>query len=102
MFDYENKSVSLKEHKLSENNDIYMANFDRKFTKCIVTKANTQNSNIFCGRLEKVKGQHFFSPGSKIECFKVICNKSSWKLKVGNLIRVGRMKYFVKEMCDGN
>ena len=66
MFDYENKSGNLKEHRLLEDNDIYMANFDKKYSKCIVTKTNTQNNNIFCGRLEKVKGQYYFKPGSKI------------------------------------
>lgn len=51
MFDYENKGIKTKEYRIDGENDIYMANIDRRNTKCIITKASVPNDNTYCGTI---------------------------------------------------
>lgn len=66
MFDYENKGVKTKEYQINGQNDIYMANMDKRYAKCIVTKGSIPNDNTYCGTVEKSKGNYYFTPGTKI------------------------------------
>jgi hypothetical protein len=50
----------------------YMANIDRRNTKCIVTKASVPNDNTYCGTIERSKGNYFFKPGTKIDTYRVV------------------------------
>jgi hypothetical protein len=67
-------------------------------TKCIITKSTAAKENTYCGSIERIKGQFYYLPGTYIECYKVIGNNQNceYKLRAGDLIRIGRMRYFVK------
>ncbi len=75
-----------------------MANIDKRHAKCIITKGSTSNQNTYCGSIERYKGHYYFTPRGKIDSYRVIGSdiKQSSSLNVGNIIRIGRMKYFIK------
>lgn len=103
MFDYENSGIKPKEFKLESDHDIYISDIDKRHSKCIVTKGSAPNDNTYCGSIDRSKGCYYFIPGSTVETYKVIGSedKNIHVLDVGNLMRVGRMRYFIKEIYDG-
>ena len=72
MFDYENSAIKPKEYKLDNEHDIYIADIDKRHSKCIITKGSSLNHNVYCGSIERLKGNYYLTPGNKVEAYKVI------------------------------
>lgn len=72
MFDYENKTIKAHQYRLDGNNDLYLANLDKRSPKCIITRASTPNGNTYCGTIERARGNHYFIPGTHVESYRVI------------------------------
>jgi hypothetical protein len=62
-----------------------------------------KNDNVFCGSVGRDKGHLYYQSGTEMESYRVIgmSGNSHHKLIAGDLIRIGRMRYFVKEVFNG-
>lgn len=97
MFDFENnKHVKVKEYRVEGANDIYMMHAETRNPRCIIVKSGVYNDNLYCGKVENLKGGWIFIPGGQIDAYRVIGHEEGGYLEAGGMLRIGRMHYFIK------
>lgn len=82
-------------------NDIYMMRPENRHARCVVVKSGVFNDNLYCGKIDNSKGTCSMVPGGQIEAYRVVDNFTGVALKVGGMVKIGRMHYYVKEIFNG-
>ena len=105
MFDYESKkNVKVRDYKVNETGcDVYMSHesTNNGFQRCYIVGPGVYNANIFCGRIEMKSQIAYYIAGAQIENYKAVSDTIPESLDVGNIIKVGRVKYMVKSLYNG-
>jgi hypothetical protein len=102
MFDYENNHhLKVRDYKIYHQhpNDIYVSEADDN--RCSVVARGTFNQGLLCGGIDMLHDKVVYEVGGGVDNFEVVNHTKKKLLTVGDVIKIGRMKYLVKVICDG-
>lgn len=96
MFDFQNsKNVKIRDYRIEGSNDVYLMQHQSKHARCVIVKSGVYNDNLYCGKVDSIRGLWSFTPGGQIDAYKVV-EPEGTALIAGGTVRIGRMHYFVK------
>lgn len=70
--------------------------------KCHVVGKGAYNPGLFCGQISTSGSKTSYEVGGIVESYEVIDDEKGRILNIGDIIKIGRMKYLVKAISDGS